>query len=208
MRFIFVLALCVLAPLAGIAADNATTPIKSTSGETATYVGLDKCRVCHAKEGELWQGSHHDFAMQLANDKTVLGDFNNKKFPNHGVTSTFFRRDGKFFVNTDGADGKLHDFEIKYTFGVFPLQQYLIAFPGGQLQALSIAWDNRPAAQGGQRWYHLYPNETITHTDELHWTGLNQNWNYMCADCHSTNLLVAYRKCSMGKQGGRLAIFR
>ena len=44
-----------------------------------------------------------------------------------------------------------------YTFGVDPLQQYLIELPGGRLQALGIAWDTRPKAQGGQRWFHLYP---------------------------------------------------
>jgi Flp pilus assembly protein TadD len=75
---------------------------------------------------------------------------------------------------------------------VTPLQQYLIEFPGGRLQALSIAWDTRPQEKGGQRWFHLYPNERITHNDELHWTGAQQNWNYMCADCHSTNLKKNY----------------
>jgi hypothetical protein len=87
---------------------------------------------------------------------------------------------------TDGPDGKLAVFEIKYTFGVDPLQQYLIEFPDGRLQALSIAWDSRPKEQGGQRWFHLYPDENIQHDDVLHWTKLNQNWNFMCAECHST----------------------
>ena len=90
-------------------------------------------------------------------------------------------------VRTDGPDGKLADFEIKYTFGVKPLQQYLVELPGGRLQALSIAWDARPREAGGQRWFHLYPNERIDFRDELHWTRRQQNWNYMCADCHSTN---------------------
>ena len=71
---------------------------------------------------------------------------------------------------------------MKYTFGVYPLQQYLIEFPDGRIQALSIAWDSRPQEQGGQRWFHLYPNEEIRHDDILHWTGLNENWNFMCAE--------------------------
>ena len=95
-------------------------------------------------------------------------------------------------MRTDGPDGALHDYEIKYTFGYRPLQQYLVEFPGGRLQCLPIAWDSRPKAQGGQRWFHLYPDERITHADPLHWTGPNQNWNYMCADCHSTNLRRNY----------------
>lgn len=126
--------------------------------------------------------------MQHANAKTVLGDFNNARFTHFGLQSTFFQRDGGYFVNTDGADGELADFPIRYVFGVAPLQQYLIEFPDGRLQALSIAWDARPAGQGGQRWYHLYPDEKIAATDELHWTRRNQNWNWMCADCHSTRL--------------------
>jgi len=122
--------------------------------------------------------------------------FNDAKFTYAGVTSTFFRRAGKFFVNTDGRDGKLADHEIKYTFGVAPLQQYLVEFPDGRLQALSIAWDARQKNEGGQRWFHLYPNERITHDDELHWTRPAQNWNFMCADCHSTDVRKNYDPAS------------
>ena len=154
----------------------------------ATFVSREVCGSCHAAEAELWQGSHHDQAMQEATEATVLGDFDNATLTHFGVTSTFFRKDGKFFVRTDGPDGTLQDYPIAYTFGVYPLQQYLIAFPGGRYQALSIAWDSRPAAEGGQRWFHLYPDEPMPGADPLHWTGPNQNWNFMCADCHSTNL--------------------
>jgi Flp pilus assembly protein TadD len=157
-----------------------------------TFVGGKTCTGCHQKEYKLWQGSHHDLAMQVANNNTVLGDFSDTNFTYFGVTSTFYKRDGKFIVRTDGPDGKLKDYEIKYTFGVYPLQQYLIEFPGGRLQALSIAWDTRPKSEGGRHWFHLYPNEEIKHNDILHWTGPNQNWNYMCAECHSTNLKKNY----------------
>lgn len=156
------------------------------------YVGQQKCAACHREQAELWQGSHHDLAMQVATESTVLGDFNEAVFRKDGVESRFFKRDGKYWILTDGPDGKLAEFEAKYTFGVFPLQQYLLELPGGRLQALSIAWDSRSKDQGGQRWFHLYPNEAIDHKDELHWTKLSQNWNYMCAECHSTNLKKNY----------------
>ncbi|MGE5791840.1 MAG: multiheme c-type cytochrome, partial [Bacteroidota bacterium] len=130
--------------------------------------------------------------MQVADEKTVLGNFAGTKLTYSGVTSTFFRRDGKYFVSTDGPDGKLADFEIRYTFGVEPLQQYLIELPGGRLQALGLAWDARPKAAGGQRWFHLYPDRRLKAGDPLHWTGIDQNWNYQCADCHSTNLRKGY----------------
>src|SRR5438309_9307782 len=101
--------------------------------------------------------------MQHASASSVLGNFDDAGFDYYGVHSRFFRQDGKFFVETDGPDGKLATFEVKYTFGVDPLQQYLIEFPDGRLQALSIAWDSRPKEQGGQRWFHLYSGEEIKH---------------------------------------------
>jgi predicted CXXCH cytochrome family protein len=159
---------------------------------TAKYVGAATCKSCHEAAYEAWKGSHHAVAMQPANAQTVLGNFADAKFSYAGITSTFFKRDGKFFVNTDGPDGKLGDFEINYTFGVTPLQQYLIEMPGFRFQALSIAWDSRSKEQGGQRWFHLYPKERITYQDELHWTRPAQNWNFMCADCHSTELRKNY----------------
>ena len=156
------------------------------------YTGRESCANCHAEQYQAWRNSHHDLAMQEATDATVLGDFNDAKFSYYEVTSRFYKKDGKFYVNTDNAQGQMQDFEIKYTFGVIPLQQYLIEFPGGRLQALNVVWDTRAKAQGGQRWFHLYPNENVNHQDPLHWTGPFQNWNYMCAECHSTNLKKNY----------------
>ncbi len=156
------------------------------------YVGKEVCSTCHSKQNQLWRGSHHDLAMQEANADTVLGNFNNTTFTNFGVTSRFYKQGESFFVQTDGPDGTLTDYEITYTFGVTPLQQYLVEFPDGRYQALGIAWDARPKGEGGQRWFPLYPDEKIAHDDELHWTGPNQNWNYMCAECHSTNLQKNY----------------
>ncbi|MFV9615334.1 MAG: multiheme c-type cytochrome, partial [Gammaproteobacteria bacterium] len=156
------------------------------------YVGRDACRSCHEKQDALWQGSHHDLAMQHANNETVLGDFSNTVFSYAGISSKFYKHDDKFMVRTDGADGKLSAFEIKYTFGVTPLQQYLVELDGGRMQALSIAWDTREKSAGGQRWFHLYPDEKINYKDELHWTRPSFNWNGMCAECHSTNLQKNY----------------
>jgi len=163
-----------------------------TDAAPLAFAGSDTCAQCHPGETKLWRTSQHKQAMDHATNPSVLGDFNETGFDYYGVHSRFFRKDGKFFVETDGPDGKLATFEVKYTFGVDPLQQYLIEFPDGRLQALSIAWDSRPKAQGGQRWFHLYPSEEIKHDDILHWTKLNQNWNFMCAECHSTGVRKNY----------------
>ncbi len=152
------------------------------------YVGAETCRECHTAEFDAWARSRHRLAMQVADAKSVLGDFRNAKFSYAGTTTAFSMRDGKYFVRTDGPDGKLGDFEIRYTFGVEPLQQYLIELPGGRLQALGIAWDTRPKKEGGQRWFHLYPDQKLRAGAPLHWTGVDQNWNFMCAECHSTRL--------------------
>ena len=164
----------------------------SESIATHAFVGSETCAGCHQAEAKLWHGSQHKHAMDHATDKSVLGDFNDASFDYYGVRSRFFRKDGKFLVETDGPDGKLATFEVKYTFGLDPLQQYLVEFPDGRLQALSLAWDSRPKEKGGQRWFHLYPNEEIKHDDILHWTKLNQNWNFMCAECHSTGVRKNY----------------
>jgi Flp pilus assembly protein TadD len=152
----------------------------------STFVGSLKCMDCHKNEFDKWKGSHHDHAMHVADDLTVLGDFNNAVFENHGIRSRFYRKGGKLFVKTLGPDGKMGEFEITHTFGWFPLQQYLVPFPGGRLQCLPIAWDVRD-----KKWYHLYPDLSDP-KDWLYWTRAGQNWNGMCAECHSTNLKKNY----------------
>ncbi|MBM4221800.1 MAG: hypothetical protein FJ170_07625, partial [Gammaproteobacteria bacterium] len=157
-----------------------------------SFAGSGSCASCHADQHAAWKSSQHALAMQSADTQTVAGNFDDAVFAAGGTTARFFRRDKRFVVNTDGPDGRLADFDLKYTFGVYPLQQYLVELPGGRLQALGIAWDARPAAEGGQRWFHLYPDRQLRAGDPLHWTGIDQNWNYQCADCHSTNVRKNY----------------
>ena len=155
--------------------------------QNITFVGSTECRDCHNREYDNWEGSHHDLAMDVANETTVLGDFNDAEFTLHGITSRFYRKDGKFFVHTNGPGGEMGDFEITHTFGWYPLQQYLIPFPGGRLQTLHIAWDSRD-----NKWYRVPPEGPIEPDDWLYWTNAAQNWNGMCAQCHSTNLQKNY----------------
>jgi Flp pilus assembly protein TadD len=172
---------------------ESSQPVPAAVGTAMpAYVGSAVCAGCHAAEFSAWRGSQHALAMQEAAPATVLADFNGSQFPRAGVVSRFFRDGETFKVNTDGPDGRLQDFDVRYTFGLYPLQQYLIEFPRGRLQSLTIAWDTRPAASGGQRWFPLYPDQDIRPGNPLHWTGIDQNWNYQCADCHSTNLRKNY----------------
>ncbi|HAY79157.1 MAG TPA: hypothetical protein DCY79_05050, partial [Planctomycetaceae bacterium] len=167
---------------------------------TASYVGRDSCIQCHTAEHAAWVGSHHDLAMDLATEETVLADFDDAEIDVFGKTSKMFRRDGKFMINTEGPDGKPTDFEIKYVFGVDPLQQYMVEFDRpadmpedevARVQVLRIAWDTQQ-----KKWFYLPPpdvkDEPLDPSDDLHWTGVAQRWNNMCADCHSTNLKKQY----------------
>jgi len=170
-----------------IARDIAREPLHAERATTvpaeAEFVGREKCIDCHTEVYRQWLGSDHDNAMDLATDATVLGDFDDAEFTHAGVTSRFYRRGGGFFVNTAGPGGEMGEFEVRYTFGVEPLQQYLVPFAGGRLQALPIAWDTER-----KRWFTLNPDRLIAPHDWLYWTRNGQNWNGMCAECHSTNL--------------------
>jgi predicted CXXCH cytochrome family protein len=157
------------------------TPSPATT--PASFVDESECAACHPAERKAWTGSHHDLAMDEASTSTVLGDFSDSTFKHADAVSRFFQRDGRFWINATGPDGQPADFPMKYTFGVVPLQQYLLELPGNRLQAYTVAWD-----VGNQRWFDLYPNERIRFDDELHWTRLSHNWNGMCAECHSTDL--------------------
>jgi hypothetical protein len=160
--------------------------------DIAEFVGTPACQACHESQYADWRGSHHDLAMQHASESTVLGDFAGVEFEYFGTTSEFLRDGERFIVRTQNDAGEPEDYDVAYTYGVTPLQQYLVEFPRGHLQPLPFAWDTRPADEGGQRWFHLYPDEYIGPGDELFWTGRRQNWNFMCAECHSTDVVLNY----------------
>ena len=159
------------------------------------YVGRSRCLDCHQQQGDAWEGSHHALAMQPATPGSVLADFDEAELTYYGITARMFRRDDKFFVHTEGPDGEMADFEVIYVLGVDPLQQYMVELERsddllpheiGRVHVLRESWDTQR-----KRWFYLPPpdvHEKLSPDDELHWTGVAQRWNFMCADCHSTNL--------------------
>lgn len=182
----------VAAPASPVAAPAAAKPVTKPQ-PTADFVGMENCVGCHAEQAERFTGSHHDLAMQESTESSVLGDFNDVKFEFGGVTTRFFRRGADFMVNTADDQGLYQDYVARYTFGVYPLQQYLLALPGGRYQAFSVAWDARPKEEGGERWFQLNPEFNGDEPDKaFHWTGRSFNWNLTCAECHSTNLQRNY----------------
>ena len=190
------LKVAVIAAMVLIAACSRTDEMAQSQTAVAEFVGSTSCQACHEPEYEAWRGSDHELAMQIASPATVLGNFDNVEFDYFGEKSLFLNDDNGFVVRTANAKAAIEDFPIVYTFGVDPLQQYLVEFPGGRLQALPFLWDARGKDRGGQRWLHLYPDENVAPGDILHWTGAQQNWNYMCAECHSTDVVMAYNSTS------------
>ncbi|MDR8393366.1 tetratricopeptide repeat protein [Aliifodinibius sp. S!AR15-10] len=166
--------------------DSSSSQVDSSPGN-AQFVGIEKCQSCHQEQVADWQHSHHDYAMKKATDEYVRGDFDNTSFTHNGQQYRFYREGDRFMVEAPGPDGELTEYSISYTFGWEPLQQYLVDFGKGKLQALNIAWDTEK-----EEWFALNPEEDIRHGDWLHWTGGAMNWNTMCADCHSTNLKQNY----------------
>lgn len=165
--------------------------IRQVPVNEVTFVGRETCVECHKKEYDLWVGSHHDMAMDSATDKNVLGNFDHFEFVHKGKTHRMYKKDGKFYMYTEGQDGEFEDFQVLYTFGFMPLQQYLVPFEGGKLQCLPIAWDTER-----KKWFHMadtiYTHEDLSPHNWLYWTNQAQNWNGMCAECHSTNLEKNY----------------
>ncbi len=158
-----------------------------SSSPHSSFVGDESCQSCHSDEIEAWEGSHHDYAMKEANETTVRGNFNDVTFTHNQETYRFFRRDSLYMVEVPGPNGESVRYQVSHTFGWEPLQQYLIYFGKGKLQALNIAWDTEK-----KEWFALNPEEEASHGDWMHWTGGAMNWNSMCADCHSTNLRQNY----------------
>ncbi len=169
--------------------ENALVTLQAS--QESCFVGSASCKECHETEYKAWKKSDHYKAMQVANEETVLGDFNNFVFESKGFTHEMFQNDSSFYMVLENREGFPDTFKIKYTFGYYPLQQYLIEFPGGRYQCAHIAWDNRE-----NKWFDLYPHLEIHHSEWLHWSGGSQNWNNMCADCHSTNLEKNYNEIS------------
>jgi tetratricopeptide (TPR) repeat protein len=179
-QFILLFFLIIGACLSDLEGD---TNISKIEPESSNFVGSTVCKSCHQDQYTDWKESHHDQAMKVADSISVLGDFNDVSFSSNGVKSSFYKKEDDFFVNTQGDDGNYQDYKIVYTFGVTPLQQYIVQFPDGKYQCLQTAWDSEK-----NKWFDLQPNLEIEHDEWIHWTGGAMTWNSSCADCHSTNL--------------------
>lgn len=185
-------------PATGQASSNASPTASAPDGAAAGFVGSKTCTACHADEAARWARSQHRAAMDFATADSVKAPFAGESLRETSGTIRFEREGRAFFVRRDGAargptgpaaSDHASDLRISGTFGVEPLQQYLLDAVDGRVQVLPWAFDTRPASEGGQRWRNLYP-EAGDPDDPLHFSRPAQNWNHVCADCH----LTGYRK--------------
>lgn len=166
-------------------------PLYLNQDTLVEFTGNTSCSECHQKEFNDWKGSHHDKSMMVANDSTVLGNFDNAVLKRKDQKHKLYRKNDGFYALTDSENGEMKEYKIEYTFGFTPIQQYLVDFGKGRLQVLALTWDDVK-----KEWFYMadevYKNQSITHKNWLHWTNQAQNWNGMCAECHSTNLKKNY----------------
>ena len=128
----------------------------STSQKAFIHPNNDNCQSCHMVEWQEWHNSHHQKAMQVANDQTVLGDFDDVEISINNENVKFYKRNDEYWVNLENKE-----YKIDYTFGFEPLQQYLIKTQNGKYQTLPYSWDSRPKGRGGQKWFHIYGDDRI-----------------------------------------------
>ena len=168
-------------------------PVAAATGRgPGAAIASGRCTPCHPAEARAWARSHHARAMQRATPSTVQGHFADAEIHLDGLDAKLSRKGDTFLITTIGSDGQWGEFEARYTFGVEPLQQYLVGLPGGKLQVFGAAWDARPTTAGGQRWFNINPELRLRPGQALHWTGRDQQWNGMCAACHSTRVQKRY----------------
>jgi predicted CXXCH cytochrome family protein len=157
-------------------------PSAAQDRPSPSYVGSSACADCHIEEMAAWEGSHHAKAWTPTTPENILGDFDNAKFSLNGIQTRFYRDGDTFMIETDGPDGQQTRYPVHSVVGIEPLQQYLLETEPGKLQSFDVVWDT-----GAQRWYHLYPDDTLFAGDGMHWTGPYKNWNARCAECHATD---------------------
>lgn len=175
--------------------------IKAITLETPEYVGSERCRDCHRREYDSWKGTLHSKFMQVPNEYTVMGDFerNNKltvkvtdkasKLAGIEVTTTMYKRDGKFYVKTIGSDWEFHEYEVINIIGVGKRQNYLTKFPNGEIHILPVEWDIRT-----KTWSDLNGLKNNYPGDGKYWGDSGNVWQLRCGGCHVTGLKVNYDK--------------
>lgn len=160
-------------------------PLADASGD---YAGSEQCRSCHRSEFSAWRQSHHTQAMSAVSDRD-LTQFDGKGHQFLDRRIAFNRQADGYTITEQIADGAEYNYPVAFTLGFYPLQQYVIDTGNGRLQLFDIAWDTRPASDGGQRWFMI---DIDQESHSLSWNSSLMNWNSRCASCHTTGFSRNY----------------
>jgi len=165
------------------ASPTPAAPVRGREG----FAGSEACKPCHRAQSDAYFGSHHARAFVTPDAEPSKTRFDEQRLTSKlGGTSHFSLRSGAPVVTTPIAGGKLATFPVSYVSGVWPLEQYVVATERGKLQSLGAVWDSRGPEAGGGKWFHVYGKAGIAPNDPLFFSAPAQNWNHVCADCHST----------------------
>lgn len=149
------------------------------------YLGAQKCKECHEDQFTDWKKSDHFYSMQKATEEYVKANFETT-YAADGIEYQFSKSDSVYQVQITES-GKSHTYNVAYTFGWHPLQQYLLQTENGKFQTLRASWDTDKNI-----WFHQNAGTIVEPHDWLSWSKGGQNWNTMCSSCHSTHVEKNY----------------
>ncbi len=115
--------------------------------------------------------------------KLVQAPFQGESVKDANGSCVFLNRNGRLEAVWTEPNGSQTTAHLMYTFGINPLQQYLVDFPDGRKQVFPYAYDPKRG-----QWFWSTLEDKLVPSDPTHWTNRGANWNFMCAECHSTNL--------------------
>jgi len=155
------------------------------------FVGSAVCAPCHRAQSEAYSSSHHAQALSVPGPSAKARfDGSHVRSRLGGTTDFSWTGERPRARTTSGTTSVTAP--IAYVSGVWPLEQYVVATERGKLQSLGVVWDSRAPSEGGGKWLHVYGPDGVAPRDPLFFTSPAQNWNHVCADCHSTRVERRY----------------
>lgn len=159
-----------------------------TEVATEGYATSDTCRSCHPSEYHSWHSSYHRSMTQLPSTTSVLGDFDDKTIEEMGHRFELYRRDKKFFVESDFiTDWTPNDFQtpreerqIKLLTGSHHMQVYWTST--GDTRKLEQVPIIHLVEQ--DRWV---PRDSVFLMPTRHMGTEPGRWNSTCLKCHATH---------------------
>ncbi|MCS6883819.1 MAG: cytochrome c3 family protein [Acidobacteriota bacterium] len=152
--------------------------------DSVDYVRSATCVRCHPVHQESWKRTFHRTMTQVANSKSVRGDFNNASFTYDGVTSRFLRDGDDFFIETIDEQGRMTRYRVERTVGSRRFQQYLTKV-GDRFIRLPLAWNIEE-----KRWFHL--NGGFLDPDGSDFNKHRALWDANCIFCHNVKAAPGY----------------